>query len=90
MVDIEVDKDLSFLDPLFETIFEIPDSFVQIKRTVTDVLDDLGSIRVLSHKTNILMKSFNYLLQGLDNPLTLSKHDLLYIFMIIYKIYDII
>jgi len=40
---IDPKGDLSFLDIIFDTIFEIPDSFVQIKRTATNILDELGN-----------------------------------------------
>jgi hypothetical protein len=69
--NINTNEDLSFLDTIFETIFEIPENLIQIKKTVTNVIDELGNI--LSLKPNILMKAFNYLLVGLENPLILSK-----------------
>jgi hypothetical protein len=67
------------LDALFDTIFEIPENLIQIKRTVTNVLDEMGYILTL--KPNILMKAFNYLLVGIENPLIMSK-----IINLIYRI----
>jgi len=69
--NIDEKKDLSFLDALFDTIIEIPENLVQIKKTATDVIDEIGS--VLSYRPNIVMKLFNYLLAGLENELTTSK-----------------
>jgi hypothetical protein len=63
--------DISSLDTVFDTILDIPESFVQIKRTVTNILDEMKS--KLSQRPNLLMKSFNYLLAGLENPLLISK-----------------
>lgn len=40
---IDAKGDLSFIDTIFDTIFEIPESFVQIKRTSTNILDEVGS-----------------------------------------------
>ena len=33
-----------FLDALLETLFDIPDDFIQIKRTVTDVIDEIAYV----------------------------------------------
>jgi hypothetical protein len=63
--------DISFLDTLLQTFFEIPENFIQIKRTVTDVLDEVAYL--LSHNPTLLFKSFNYLIQSLDNPIISSK-----------------
>lgn len=38
-MEISKDSDLTFLNTLFDTIFEIPKEFIQITRTVTDILD---------------------------------------------------
>jgi hypothetical protein len=70
--NIDSKGDLSFLDTFFDTLFEIPENLTQIKKEVTDVIDEIGN--TLSHRPNILMKAFNYLLAGVDNPLLSSKY----------------
>jgi hypothetical protein len=42
----------------------------QVKRTVTDILDDVG--KKISQRPNLLVKAFNYLIIGIDNPLLIS------------------
>ena len=69
--NINTQNDLSFLDTLFDTMFEIPDNLTQIKKKVSDVIDEIGN--VLSKRPSILMKAFNYLLVSLENPLLTSK-----------------
>lgn len=69
--NIDNKGDLSFLDTLFDTLFEIPENLLQIKKKVTDVIDEIGN--TLSQRPNILMKAFNYLLAGVDNSLISSK-----------------
>lgn len=64
-------EDLSFLDTLFDTFFEIPENLLQIKKKVTDVIDELGNS--LSSRPIILLKGFNYLLSGLENEIISSK-----------------
>lgn len=66
-----ISSDLNNTKSLINIFFEIPDDLIQIKRTITNILDELGS--VLSTDTEILIKSFNFLLCGLDNPLLKSK-----------------
>ena len=68
---INSDADLSFLETLLVTFYEIPSNFIQIKRTVTDVLDRIA--KLLSKNPNLLYKSYTYLLQGIDDPLIFSK-----------------
>ncbi len=62
--------DISTLSQLFEILFQIPDDIVQIKRTVSDIIDATSSI--LSNNTDLLIKCFQYLIKGLDNKLLIS------------------
>ena len=54
----------------FLTIFEIPKEYVQITRTITDIIDNCP--KIFSYDKNILLKGFKYLIIGLDNSLTLK------------------
>lgn len=69
---IETKNESSFKDViiLFHTIFDIPKDFIQITRTVTDILDDCAQL--LSYDKNLLLKGFKYLVNGLENPLVLK------------------
>jgi hypothetical protein len=68
---INKDGDTSFLTDLLQTFFDIPDNFVQIKRTVTDALDEVAYL--LSDKQNLLFSAFTYLIKSLDNEIISSK-----------------
>ena len=52
---------------LFYTIFDIPKEYIQIIRTVTDIIDNCS--KYLSSDKDLLFKGFNYLVNGLDNEL---------------------
>ncbi len=67
---IDRNSDLVFLDTIFDTMFEIPENLLQIRKKVADVIDEMGSM--LSKRPQILMKAFNYLLLGTDNPVVSS------------------
>ena len=55
---------------LFHTMFDIPKEYIQITRTVTDIIDNCSSI--LSQDKDLLFKGFNYLINGLDNNLVIK------------------
>ena len=55
---------------LFHTIFDIPKEFIQIIRTVTDIMDNCADI--FSLDKDLLLKGFKYLVIGLENKLTLK------------------
>lgn len=63
---IDSNSDLTFLDTIFDTMFEIPENLIQIRKKVADVIDEMG--QTLSLRPNILMKAFNYLLVGTESP----------------------
>ena len=52
---------------LFHTIFDIPKEYIQIIRTVSDIIDDCSHI--FSNNKELLFKGFKYLVNGLDNNL---------------------
>ena len=54
----------------FSTIFDIPRQYVQIIRTATDIIDQCPNL--LSKNKNLLLKEFEYLVNGLDNELTIK------------------
>jgi len=43
-IDIDKNGDLTFLDTFFSILFEIPEDLIQIKRTVTDILDETSQL----------------------------------------------
>jgi len=55
---------------LFHTFLEIPKEYIQIIRTVTDIIDSCSEI--LSYNKDLLFKVFKYLINGLENELTLN------------------
>ena len=55
---------------LFYTIFDIPKQYIQIMRTVTDILDNYSQI--LSENKELLLKGFKYLIDGLKNNLIIK------------------
>ena len=55
---------------LFHTFLEIPKEYIQIVRTVTDIIDSCSDI--LSYNKDLLFKVFKYLINGLENELTLN------------------
>ena len=64
-------------DPCFEnvkvllfTMFDIPKEYIQIIRTATDIIDNCASI--LSKDKDLLIKGFNYLINGLDSDLVIK------------------
>jgi transportin-3 len=63
-------QNLQMMDAMFQAIFETPEKYIQIKRTVTYFLDEMGGL--LGNSPEILIKSFNYLISGLENPLLLT------------------
>ena len=70
----EINHDEQLLDNViifFLTIFEIPKEYVQITRTITDIMDNCSAI--FSKDKNLLLKGFKYLVLGLDNKLTLKN-----------------
>ena len=64
------DKSFDNVIILFLTIFEIPKEYVQITRTITDIIDNCPNI--FSADKNILLKGFKYLVYGLENDLTVK------------------
>ena len=68
-INIEDTKSFDNVIILFHTIFDIPKEFVQIIRTITDIMDCCSEI--LSSSKELLTKAFKYLVNGLDNSLTL-------------------
>lgn len=58
------------LNTLFYTILEIPKEFVQIIRTMTDILEN--SPKEIFIEKELLLKIFNFLVNGLDNKLLLK------------------
>ena len=68
-IDIE-DKSFENVIILFHTFLDIPKEYIQIIRTVTDILDDCSNI--LYKNKELLFKGFKYLINGLDNDLTLK------------------
>ena len=64
------DKSFENVIILFHTIFDIPKEYIQIIRTVTDIIDSCSDI--LSYNKDLLFKGFNYLINGLENSLTLQ------------------
>jgi hypothetical protein len=72
---IDKNSDMAFLDTIFDTMFEIPENILQIRKKVADVIDEMGS--KLSKRPQILMKAFNYLMAGTDNPLVSSLYLLI-------------
>ena len=79
-INTEDTKTFDNITILFFTIFEIPKEYVQIIRTVTDIVDSCPEI--FASSKDLLTKAFKYLVNGLDNSLTLqycsvSARDLL-------------
>ena len=68
-IDIK-DKSFENVMILFHTIFDIPKELVQIIRTITDIMDNCS--KILSQDKDLLLKGFKYLVNGLDNKLTLK------------------
>jgi len=67
------DKSFENVIILFHTIFDIPKEYIQIIRTVTDIIDSCSDI--LSYNKDLyflLFKGFNYLINGLENSLTMQ------------------
>ena len=58
------------LNTLFYTIFDIPKEFVQIIRTVSDIIENCP--KELFSEKELLLKIFKYLVDGLDNKLLLK------------------
>ena len=55
---------------LFYTIFDIPKEYIQIIRTVTDIIDACS--KIFSKNKELLFKGFKYLVNGLDNNLVVK------------------
>ena len=55
---------------LFYTIFDIPKEYIQIIRTVTDIIDNCS--KIFSKNKELLFKGFKYLVNGLDNNLVVK------------------
>ena len=55
---------------LFYTIFEIPKEFIQIKRTITEIINTCP--KIFASDKDLLYKGFNYIILGLDSNLTLK------------------
>eukprot|EP00340_Litonotus_pictus_P012832 CAMPEP_0170538384 /NCGR_PEP_ID=MMETSP0209-20121228/103278_1 /TAXON_ID=665100 ORGANISM="Litonotus pictus, Strain P1" /NCGR_SAMPLE_ID=MMETSP0209 /ASSEMBLY_ACC=CAM_ASM_000301 /LENGTH=920 /DNA_ID=CAMNT_0010840063 /DNA_START=276 /DNA_END=3038 /DNA_ORIENTATION=- len=64
-------SDASILEEVLLTVIEVPIELTQINRTVTDLIDDVSEI--LNSLPEFIKLSFQYLIKGLDNPLT-KKH----------------
>ena len=58
------------LNTLFYTIFDIPKEFVQIIRTVSNIIENCP--KELFSEKELLLKIFKYLVDGLDNKLLLK------------------
>ena len=58
------------IEILFHTMFDIPKEYVQIIRTVTDIIDNCSSL--LSKDKDLLFKGFKYLINGLDSDLVVK------------------
>ena len=63
-------KEMNSLNVLFNTILDVPKKFIQITRTVTDIVDQMENI--LGKNENLLLILFKYLIDGLNNELTLK------------------
>ena len=64
------DKSFENVKILFYTIFDIPKDFIQITRTITDIIDNCP--KVFGKDRDLLLKGFKYLVIGLENNLTLK------------------
>ena len=61
---------LKNVNTLYYTIFDIPKEFVQIIRTITDIIENTPS-QIFKEK-DLLFKAFKYIINGLDDKLTLK------------------
>ena len=52
---------------IFQYIFDVPQEFTQIIRTVTEIMDNCSGI--ISDSKDLVIKGFQYLIKGLDNNL---------------------
>ena len=55
---------------IFKYIFEIPQEYIQIVRTITEILDNCSGI--LSDSKELVIKGFQYLIKGMDNNLIIK------------------
>ena len=56
---------------LFHTIFDVPKEFIQITRTINEIINSCS--KIFFHEKELLLKAFKYLMNGLSNPLTLKS-----------------
>ena len=70
IVELIKEKELDSLNVIFNTILDVPKNYVQITRTVTDIIDQIDHL--LGYNQNLLQNLFKYLIDGLNNELTLK------------------
>ena len=64
------DSSFDNVEILFHTMFDIPKEYVQIIRTVSDIIDNCSCL--LSKDKDLLFKGFKYLINGLDSDLVMK------------------
>ena len=55
---------------IFQYIFDVPQEYTQIIRTVTEIMDNCSGI--ISDSKDLVVKGFKYLIKGLDNKLIIK------------------
>jgi len=70
IVEVIKENELDSLNIVFNTILDVPKYYIQITRTTTDIIDEIDNL--LGKNETLLKSLFKYLIDGLNNELTLK------------------
>ena len=66
------DKNFENVKIIFFTMFDIPKKFIQIIRTVSDIIDNCSNSSIFTDDKELLLKGFQYLIEGLNNNIVIK------------------